>query len=311
MSRLSGALGSQGACKAMIGAAALVWGVSFVVLKGVTEVLPTYFTLFVRFVPAALILLVAFRRRFLANLDAATVRYGVLLGVANFVAYALQTVGLTMTTPGKNAFITSSYCVLVPFCAWLLGMGRPQRNHVAAALVCMVGLGLVGLDGGLPLNAGDVLTLGGAVCYAGMYAGIAKWGPGRDAMAVTVWELAVSGALSLGATLALEPAPAPADFTPQVVAGVAMLSVLCSALAFAGVNYAFTKVDPAEGALLSSLESPIGAITSVLVGAEVLTGRSLAGFVLIFAAVLWSQVGPALVGRAGAARARGDAGGGR
>ena len=32
-----------------------------------------------------------------------------------YTAYAIQTYGLALTTPSKNAFLTAVYCVLVPF----------------------------------------------------------------------------------------------------------------------------------------------------------------------------------------------------
>ncbi len=290
-------LESSAFAKLMIAAAACCWGVAFVVLKDVTLALPPFFTLFIRFMAASLVLFVLFYKNIRRNLNQAAIRYGLVLGLCNFLGYALQTVGLTMTTSGKNAFITSSYCVLVPFISWMVGIGRPARNHVMAAFVCLLGLGLVGLDGGLPVNQGDVLTFGSAICYAVLYAYIALRGEGKDVMAATLWEVVVSGLLSGIASLISEDLPAPASFTPTVVAELAMLSLLSTCMAFVAFNYAFTKVDPTQGALISSIESPIGAITSVLVLGEVVTMRVLVGFMLIFVAVVWAQVGPALIER--------------
>ena len=64
------------------------------------------------------------------------------LGAALFTAYTLQTFGLEYTTPGKNAFLTATYCVIVPFMWWFFTKKRPDRYNIAAALVCICGMAL-------------------------------------------------------------------------------------------------------------------------------------------------------------------------
>ena len=80
------------------------------------------------------------------------------VGGTMFTAYAFQTIGLTGTTPGKNAFLTAIYCVIVPFLYWLIDRRRPDRFNIAAAFLCMLGIGLVSLDGNLSMGWGDVST---------------------------------------------------------------------------------------------------------------------------------------------------------
>lgn len=55
-----------------------------------------------------------------------------------------------------------------------------------------------------------------------------------------------------------------------------------------------TKVDPASGALLSSMESPSGVAFSVAFGYESLTLKLLCGFILIFLGILYSELGDKL-----------------
>ena len=289
--------GSELLDKLLLLFAATMWGVSFFVLKDVTELFPVFFVLAVRFCGAALLLLVLFWRSFAANLDRTTVLVGVGLGVLGWIAYAFQTVGITMTTPGKNAFISGCYCIMVPFVSWAIGLGKPDRHSVVAALICTGGLALVGLDGGLPLNLGDILSLACAFFYALQYAVISKRGGKVDIWALSIWEFLVMGGLSLACTLVLEPIPSLALFTPNIIWSFAFLTVFVSAAAMCAVNYAISRVDPAKGALISSLESPIGVAASVAAGREALTGRIFAGFVLIFCAIVFSEAGPALLSR--------------
>ena len=61
------------------------------------------------------------------------------------------------------------------------------------------------------------------------------------------------------------------------------------------LNYALTKVEPAAGSLLSSLESPSGVAFSVAFGYEALTPKLLAGFALIFCGIVLSEAGEKIV----------------
>ena len=79
---------------------------------------------------------------------------GGLFGVFLFIAYTTQTFGLTGTTPSKNAFLTATYCVLVPFLAWRVFHRRPDQYNLLAAFLCITGVGLVSLSGDLTVTWG-------------------------------------------------------------------------------------------------------------------------------------------------------------
>ena len=120
-----------------------------------------------RFIIAAALLLLAAGKR-LKTLGRAGFRGGVLLGVCLAAAYIFQTYGLKYTTPGKNAFLTATYCVLVPFMVWAFFKRRPNAANIIAAFMCVFGIGLVSLSGTSPFNIGDALTLVCGIFYAQM-----------------------------------------------------------------------------------------------------------------------------------------------
>ena len=98
--------------------AAFLWGLSFVAMKNVLTNIPTLYVLAIRFCGAALILL-PFCARSLKKIDKKYIASGALMGAILLLAYISQTYGLSMTTPGKNAFLTSAYCIIVPFLYWI------------------------------------------------------------------------------------------------------------------------------------------------------------------------------------------------
>ena len=73
----------------------------------------------------------------LRKIDAGCLKAGAMMGAALYAAYTMQTFGLEYTTPGKNAFLTATYCVLVPFLWWAFAHKRPDRYNISAALVCI------------------------------------------------------------------------------------------------------------------------------------------------------------------------------
>ena len=95
-------------------AAALIWGTSFVIMKDISDRLPPSLLLAIRFTVAFLLLGALSWKRF-RKIDKSYIMPGLLIGTLLFSAYLVQTYGLIGTTPGKNAFLTASYCVITPF----------------------------------------------------------------------------------------------------------------------------------------------------------------------------------------------------
>ena len=143
----------------------LIWGTSFFILKNTLDYVPTLYVLAFRFCGAA-VLLFLFSIRELKKIDKGYLIAGLFMGLTLLAAYIVQTYGLALTTPGKNAFLTSSYCVIAPLLGWALYKKRPDRYNVAASIVCIIGIGFICLERDLSVNTGDLLTLCCGVFFA-------------------------------------------------------------------------------------------------------------------------------------------------
>jgi len=230
----------------------------------------------------------------------ATSPRGVLLGVVEGTAFVVQNMGLESTTPGRNAFLTAVYCVLVPFVNWAVAGRRPGANNVLAAVLCMAGVGFLSLgdDLSFSLGMGDKLTLISAVLYAVHIVLVSKLAAAHDVMTLTIVQIATSGLVALCFALALEPAPDLSVFTPDFLAALAYLVILATCVAMVAQNFGQSKVPPAQAALLLSMESLFAVLASVVFYHEQVTDRMLGGFALIFLAVLASEVGGMILRRA-------------
>ncbi len=267
--------------------AALIWGLSFVLLKSALSSLPAHFILAVRFTGATALLAVFFRKRLKALLNAEYLRRGAVMGVFLFAAFSVQTMGLVTTDPGKNAFLTAVYCVIVPFLHWAVNGTRPDRYHLSAAVLCIAGVGMVALQSGFHIETGDGLTLLGGFFFAIHLVCVSTFSRGRDPFVLTTIQFAVTAACCWTVWAIFEPMPSAVPFRAFLEVGYLTVFATAIALVFQSVGQKHTN--PAAAAVILSLEAVFGAAASVVILGERITAVRAAGFVAIFFAVILSE----------------------
>lgn len=279
--------------KAAIVVATIIWGYSFVAMKDVVSVIPPAWLLGVRFLLAGVLLSAILWKRVKAAFSGKMVLAGAVLGLADFLAFWSQTVGLEHTTPGVNAFLTATYCVIVPFLWWIVAHRRPTVFNIGAAVLALVGIWLVSVQsGGLTMGFGEAMTLLCALLFAVHMVLVSKLSRLHDVLALTAVQFVAEGCLGLLSGAAFETFPGFAAFTPDIIAQLAFLAVFASIVAFGIQNVALAHIPPAQASLFLSLESVFGVLFSVLLYGEQLTGRLLLGFALIFVAIVISETFP-------------------
>ena len=257
--------------KPMLFAAAFIWGSSFFIMKNTLDVMPTFFLLAIRFTAGAVLLgLVCWKKWRTFTPD--YLWRGAIIGGFLFLAYSVQTFGLAGTTPSKNAFLTAVYCF-----------------NILAVVLCVTGVGLVSLTDSLTITWGDVLTLICAVFYASHIVAVAKVSPGKDIFLLTVFQFAFAALYAWIGGALTEQFPAQALTRPDVLLPMAYLCVMATTVALLFQNVGQVWSDPASAAVILSLESVFGVLCSVLFYGDPVTPRLLAGFALIFVAVVCSE----------------------
>lgn len=278
---------------AMVGAT-VIWGGSFVVLKGALDAMSAGWLMTLRFALSTLALSALFWPRLRDNLDGSHLVAGLAVGVLEGLAFVVQNVGLSLTTPGRNAFLTATYVVMTPFLVALLARRAPRASSVGAAILCLAGIGLLSLGDDLSpsLGAGDWLTLLSALLFAAQMTLMGRLAPAHDVVTLTACMFGAGTLTCLAYSLVAEPLPdlvgLPADFWWQL-AYVVLLATLVALLV---QNKVQEHVSPSKAALLSSLESVFGVVFSVALYGEEVTPQILAGFCLIFAAIVLSEMAP-------------------
>lgn len=269
--------------------APLIWGISFVFVKDITSVIGTNLLLAIRFISASLLLSLVYHKK-LKLLNPGYILNGAVIGALLYAAYSFQTYGIKYTTPGKNAFITGSYVVFVPFIHWIISKKRPTLFNLLAALLSIAGIGAVSLDSGFgSVNIGDVLTLVCGVFFAIHIVYVNRFTENKDPFLLTIVQFAFSGLFAfVGCFITHEGfycAPGATD-----IITIIYLAVLCTAVAMLMQNYGQKYTPPALASVILCLESAFGFLFSVIMGRDRLTVKLVIGFILVFIATLICEV---------------------
>ena len=268
--------------------ATLIWGSSFIIMKDALDDITTYYLLAIRFTGAFVLLGIVFWKKW-KHINKEVIIAGFIMGTALIAAYAFQTFGLMDTTPGKNAFLTAGYCILVPFLFWGIAGTRPDKFNVIAAVMCIVGIGLVALDDNLSVGRGDLLTLVCCVFYALHIVVSAKFTRTMDVMLLTIGQFFFAAMWSWVLAFLFEPPLIISEMSTEIWMVLGYLCVFATAGALGLQTFGLKYTSPSAGALILSLESVFGVIFSIMVGAEEVTARLLIGFAVIFFAIVVSE----------------------
>lgn len=266
---------------------AVLWGSTFTIGKLASEVFSASFIIAVRFLIASVaLLIVAFPQR--KQLDKKYWTDGFWMGLTLFISYFLQVTGLTLdTSPGKSAFLCTTYSVMVPFIYWLVTKERPKLHHIVCVFLCLSGVGILSLSGGWGMSAGDLMTVASGAPYAVNIVISAIVCRNRNIILLTTIELWVVTILAW--IFVFAGGGFPTEFPLDAVGGIVYLGLFATALCLYLQSFGLKYAEAAIGGMLLSLESVFGVIFSIIIYHEKITFRMVIGFVVIFMAILLSQ----------------------
>lgn len=285
--------------KALLLLTTLIWGSSFVVLKGTLDNFGkghfTFLILTLRFtVSSVIIFFFAFKK--FKTIERGVILRGIILGVILFGAYSVQTLGLKYTTPSKNAFLTVSYCIIVPFASWLILKKKPEPRRYVATVLCLIGIALVALVGknekGQNEALGDALSLGCGIFYAMQIIFIDKYTEKDDTAVLLFFEILTVAVLCAAVSFSVEfpkhYAEISFDFTS--VWKILYLAVFATCFTQFAQMYGQKLVSPVSAALILSLESVFSVFFEIIAGISHITLWIGLGFGVIFLSQIVGEV---------------------
>lgn len=284
--------------------AAAIWGFAFVAQDVAAEIIEPFTLNGVRFLigtvalmPVILVMSKKTGRPILEKTKEyrkVLVKAGVLCGVFLCIAANIQQFGIAIYPPeaassGRSGFITALYVVLVPITGIFLKKKIGLNVWISVALAT-VGMYLLCFANGISgIYLGDVIVLCCAIGFTFQILCIDKYGGMVDGVKLSCIEFFISGVLSLVLMFIFE--------TPEISAILSAWKQLIFLGVFSsGVAYTFqiigqqTLENPTIASIIMSLESVFAAIGGVLLLNQTMAPREVAGCVIMFGAIVLSQL---------------------
>ena len=282
---------------------ALIWGSSFVAQSVGMESIEAFTFNGIRTLMGAAFLLpfiivkdrITGRKMTQSQLDARkkvtrnTIRYGIMLGLVFCLASNFQQFAFYYSTSGKIAFVTALYMFFVP----LLGLFLKKRVSFIMWICIMfgfIGLYFLCIDPSNvgAINKGDILAFICSIFYAVHILTVERISPVVDGVKLSCVQFIVSGTISCLLMFIFE--------TPRIEAiRTAVIPLLYSGIMSCGFAYTFQIVgqkytEATVASLLMCMESVFAVITAAIILHESLTWRESLGCIIMFAAIVISQV---------------------
>lgn len=282
---------------------ALIWGSSFVAQSVGMESVEAFTFNGIRTLMGAVVLIpfILIRDKIQARsmtaeqikerkvMDKKTIRYGLILGVVFCAASNFQQVAFEYSTSGKIAFITALYMFFVPLFGLFLKKRVPALTWICV-LAGFVGLYFLSIGpGGLgSINRGDFRAFICSIFYAVHILLIEKFAPDVDGIKLSCTQFVVSGVITCILMFIFE--------TPQMSAIMsAAVPLLYSGIMSCGLAYTFQIVgqkytEATVASLIMCMESVFAVLAGALILHEMLSGREIIGCVIMFVAIVVSEL---------------------
>lgn len=264
---------------------AILWGSAFAAQRIAGELGSVYLFNGARFLLAAILL-----SPFVFRVRIPRVQWAWMgaAGAILFIASALQQAGMLTTTAGNAGFITGLYVVIVPFVMFVGWREKPHWLSVVAVVMAGIGAYLLSTAGRFQMQPGDLLELIGAFFWSFHVVLLGKYASKFESISFSAGQMFIASILNFLVGLFLEhpdlshPAP--------LLGAIVYTAVISLGLGYTLQIWGQRHTPPTDAAIILSLESVFAVIAGWLVLSERLAPIQITGCVIIFLAVLLSQV---------------------
>lgn len=212
---------------------------------------------------------------------------GLLCGIPLFLACNLQQMGLVDTDAGKSGFLTAMYIVIVPIIGIFLKR-KPSILIPVSVVLAVIGLYCLSCVGVTKINTGDLLTLGCAFMFAIQITFVDLYAGSVDALRLNTIQSLVCAVLSSVLMFVFEKPTS--DGILHSIIPLVHVGFLSMGAGYALQILGQKDLEPTAASLIMSLESVFAVIFAQLILGETMTVWEIVGCILLFAAVILSQI---------------------
>lgn len=279
----------------MLLTAAFIWGTAFVAQsKGMDYVAPFTYNAVRTLIGGVVLIPMVFlfgqksRRKVSENNNKISFIGGIICGLVLFAASSFQQLGISLTSAGKAGFITALYVVIVPVISIIFGQKSSLKMWLCA-FTAIIGFYLLCIKEGFRLSKGDLYVLICAVFYSVHIIVIDHFNSkGAEPVKMSCVQFFTAGSIMMICMFIFE--------SPALAAvWAAKYTILYAGVMSCGVAYTLQIIgqkytESAAAALIMSLESVFAALAGWIILSEHMSMKEFAGCILVFAAVVFSQL---------------------
>ena len=265
---------------------AVIWGSAFSAQQVAAETVGPFLVLGLRFSGAAILLLILIRFRI--QIPKAYLGKTILAGSLLFIASAFQQTALSISTVGNAGFITGMYVIIIPLLLWGIWKEKLAWNVWAAVGLVVIGLYFLTNTGNTQFAMGDLLLLICALLYALQMITLSDVVRNANPYHVAAVQFLVAGGAGLLMGLLFEDNSFAGIQTAWLP--LAYITIFSTTIAYTLQGVAQKTAHPTDAAIFLSMESVFAAVFGVLLLGEQFSAGQLAGCLLMFMAMILSQV---------------------
>ncbi|MFX0103729.1 MAG: DMT family transporter, partial [Candidatus Hodarchaeota archaeon] len=282
----------------------VIYGSTFIITKTVTQVIPTFFYMTMRYVIGCCLFLPFFLMKKYRELEfketrKRTIKLAFIGGVLFFLANSSQTVGLRFTTASKTGIITGLNVILVPIFLALFFKRRTRKELWIGILLVIGGVVLMNFvrlgEEGFGLNVGDLIVFVAAVSFAIYIIVLEKRLEGLDNRAFACFQLIFIACFSLATSLLFDDwsyifgSSASSIFTLLNWVILLYMGIIATGATFFIHVYGQKRIAATPAAIILALE-PLFGVLFGMIGGETLSLFSALGIALMFLGILISII---------------------
>ncbi|MFT8870761.1 MAG: DMT family transporter [Sporolactobacillus sp.] len=264
-----------------------LWGSSYLMMKTGLANLGVFNLISLRFLLAFCLLAPFFYRR-LRHTTRKTVIHAFILSLNLIAVFATIMFGLQHDSASKAGFINALTAVFVPLLDFLCFRCKPERKVVLAIFTAFCGVALLTCEGGFIPGTGDLFCIAGAVFNALYLLLVDRFSKQEDGVALSVWQMGLTGVFSLLLSLSVEPFKLPVSSAGWMA--VLGLGVLCSAVGYTLQNVAQRYTVSSHAGLIFMLEPVFSALFAYVLIGETLSAQGYAGAALVMLSIVLLEI---------------------
>lgn len=265
---------------------AFLWGSTFPIGKIALDYYSPMFFTMSKYLLGGIILGIFLNKRIL-TITKKQLLGGIVCGTIFYFAYLIEIIGLQYTAPSKQSFLAALYVIMVPFLYWIIYKKKPDIYNFLAAILTLVGIYLLTVNGPGGFNKGDMITILSSFLYALHIAVIGHLVKEMDPIILTFLQTFVAGIIGLVISLAMEPFPS--EF-PMIGILSILYMTICGTIIAYGLQIVCQKyISEMKTSIILCLESVFGTLLSVIFLHDSFTKIMSLGCVVIFIGILTSE----------------------